>query len=157
MAETSNVKFIYIPDNGYDLEHFTIASATVLAPGDLTEITSGAAVAVNAASDVDTFGGLCLDYSANGQTTQVQVALKGVCQITCASDGYGIGQGLKYSAGANGTDWVVTGATTGEDAIMKSRTYSASDVTTLEADWDAHVVGIATPGAGLFEASADEA
>jgi len=152
MAQTSNFNILYGDGDQLNKLHVGIASATVLAPGDLVECTGGNAVAVDASSDNVTFAGVGLDYSANGSTAKYNVLLRGRGNVTVVSATYDIGDSLKYSAGANGTAWVLTKATAGADGIMWSLEYQSSAVTNLDVQWDSFIgVGGYGGGAGLWE------
>ncbi len=144
MADTSNVRVLYGHQGAADplnLCHFGILTGTVLAPGDLTCYTNagGGAVAMTASSDNTIFRGICLDYSASGKTDPVQVLLRGRCTITTSSATYELGDALKYSAGANGTDWVLEAATSGAGGVFWSMEYKAS-ATSLTVQWDSFLV-----------------
>lgn len=159
MANTSNVRILYGENGAGDplnLVHIPILTGTVLAPGDLTcyASTTYGAVAMTASSDNTSFRGLSLDYSASGQTDPIQVLLRGRCTITTSSATYELGDALKYSAGANGTDWVLAAASSGADGTFWSMEYKAS-ATSLTVQWDSFLVsaGIGS-GSGPWEAFA---
>jgi len=151
MATTSNVIIRHGEESELNKIKTAVGSSTVLARGDLIELTSGSAVAVNAAGDNATFAGVSVDLSESGETVKVGTLLRGICKITVTSTTYDIGDSLKYSAGANGTAWSLAKATSGADGIMWSREYQASSVTTLEVQWDSFLVGGFGAAAGLWE------
>src|SRR5574343_359867 len=126
MATTSNVRFLYGLDDQLNKLHIPVASATVLAPGDLLEYESGAVTVVDAAGDNVTFAGVCIDLSRNGDTAPVNVLLRGRVNIGIDSATTAVGTAMKYSSGANGTDWKLTAASSGADGIMWSLEYNAS-------------------------------
>lgn len=152
MATTSNVRFLYGDSDQLNKLHFPVATATVLAPGDLVEYESGAITVIDGASDNTTFTGCSLDISRNGDTAMVNVLLRGRINITCVSATSAIGDAFKYYAGANGTDWSVTAATAGADGIMWALEYNASAVTDLDCHFDVFLIGAGIGGgAGTWE------
>jgi hypothetical protein len=152
MATTSNVTILYGEDDALNKLHMPIASATVIARGDLMEYESGAVTVVDAAGDNVTFVGVSLDLSRNGDTDDVNILLRGKLNLTVASATYAIGKALKYSSGANGTDWVLTGATSGADGIAWSAQYKGSSVTNLDVFFDSFLVGAGIgSGSGVWE------
>ncbi len=155
MANSSNVHITYgdSPLNPLDALHYDIATATVIARGDLIKYSSGATgvQAVAANTDNTTFRGLSLDYSASGETYKVQVLHRGRCEVTVTSATYEIGDALTYSSGANGTDWALVGVTTGAKGMFWSLEYKASAATTLEVQWDSYLIGISIGSSGPWE------
>jgi len=151
MATTSNVRFLYGEDDQLNKLHFPVASATVLAPGDLVEYESGAITVVDEAGDNTTFVGCSLDMSRNGDTAMVNVLLRGRVNIGIDSATTAVGTAMKYSSGANGTAWKLTAAASGADGIMWSLEYNASAVTVLDCAYDAFAIGAGIgSGAGVF-------
>lgn len=152
MATTSNVRFLHGMDDQLNKIHVPVASATVLAPGDLVEYESGAITVVDGASDNVTFIGASMDISRNGDTAYVNVLARGRINIGCTSATSVIGKAMKYAAGANGTAWSVVAATSGADGIMWSLEYNGSAVTDLDCHFDSFLVGAAIgSGNGLWE------
>ena len=98
-----------------------VASATVIAPGDLiilTGATSNQVAQVVATGSVSTsgnthFGGVALIGSESGSISPISVATRAVVRMEIDASGSDadIGAAYKYQAGANGTDWEVTKAT----------------------------------------------
>lgn len=152
MATTSNVRVLHGDADPLNKLHFEIASATVVAPGDLMEYESGAVTVVDAAGDNVTFVGVSLDLSRNGDTAPLNVLMRGRVNIGCTSATSVVGKAMKYATGANGTDWVLEAATSGADGIMWSLKYNASAVTSLDCHFDAFLIGAGIgSGSGVWE------
>lgn len=101
-----------------------VASATVIAAGDLVYLASGAVLpatsladagtkAVNQEAFHDAFIGVALTSSANGETTPVKVATEGVFTFATASASYALGA-LVGAAGTGAGGDVGVSATTVE-------------------------------------------
>lgn len=151
MATKSNVRFLHGQDDQLNKLHFPVASATVLAPGDLVEYESGAITVIDGASDNTTFVGCSIDLSRNGDTAMVNVLLRGRVNIGIDSATTAVGTAMKYSSGANGTDWKLTAASSGADGIMWSLEYNGSAVTDLDCAFDAFAIGAGIGGgSGVF-------
>jgi hypothetical protein len=153
MAVTSNITI-----TGYDaltLVDVPIASATLVAPGDLINLASDLAVVVDAAADSDTFIGPSLHASLNGETFPIVVATRCTCRVTLASaTALDIGDGLIYSAGANGTDWTFAAdAGSGVDIIFWSmQQLDTAGTGPVKVFTDSReVVGARAAGAGLWD------
>jgi hypothetical protein len=155
MAETSNVIILEGNEELRGSVYPTVASATVLAKGDLISASSGAAIAY--AGDPDIFLGVSNESSKNGETKKIKVYIQAVITIGCTAATYEFGDPMEYSSGANGTAWSLVKATTGENAIAWSRQYSASNLTTLEVMVDGYRVGAALADKGLWGTSTNAA
>jgi len=152
MAEKSNIIPKYLDNTPFGYLHMTVGSATVLAPWDLIDRSSGAAI--ESSGVTNDFVGLNEDLSRTGDTEKLKVYLRSIVTMTVSSAAYAIGADLAYSAGANGTDWVYAGASSGEDAVGWSWQYSGT-TTTLLVLLDSYMVGNAVAGTGLWETSTD--
>lgn len=159
MANTSNVRILYGENGAGDplnLVHIPILTATVIANGDLIKYvnTAGGAVAVGANTDNVYFRGVSLDCSRSGETDPIQVLLRGRCTITVSSADYELGDALTYSAGANGTDWVLAAVSSGAKGMFWSMEYKAS-ATSLTVQWDSFLIGTSIgSGSGPWESFA---
>jgi len=116
MATSSNVVI-------RDYEDLTVvkvgvATATVLAKGDLVDFTVSTSALTAHAGDNSIFLGVALEGSESGETKQVSVATRAKIKVKVVSGSSAAlpGEAFKYSAGANGTAWQVTQAT--EEGIM---------------------------------------
>jgi len=119
MATYSNVKIRNF--DPLSVIKVPVASATVIAPGDLiilTGATSAQVAQVVATGSVGTsgntyFGGVAIVGSESGDIRSISVATRAVINIKIDASGTdsAIGTAYKYSSGANGTDWDVTTAT----------------------------------------------
>lgn len=101
-----------------------VASATVLAAGDLIVATADTATtlkaaALSAASLYNTFVGVALGGSESGQVENISVATRAriAIKVVSTSGAALVGDAFYYSAGANGTDWQVTKCTSGVSGI----------------------------------------
>jgi len=90
-----------------------VGSSTVLAPGDLVDFDSGTTAAVAHSGDNSTFLGVAMEGSASGDVQEISIATRCKINIKVVSGSADavIGDAYKYSAGANGTEWTVTKAT----------------------------------------------
>lgn len=132
-----------------------IASATAVGVGDLIKPVSGLAVVFAAVADSDTFLGLSLHASENGDTQPITVAIRGKASLTLASAAtLNIGDGLIYSAGANDTNWTFAADLgSGVDIITwAAQQQDTSGTGPFKAFWDSfHSVGARAAGAGLWD------
>lgn len=156
MAYTSNVHLKYGDKGELNLLKFpvTIATSGTMAPGDLLTFETSTVDLVDNANDNDKFIGLSTEYKSStyDDNAWVMCCIRGICNIGVSSTTYAPGNALKYSAGANGTAWTLTKATSGADGIMWSIEYKSSAVTTLDCYFDSVLVGIgAGSGAGFWE------
>jgi|GEM_PF-1476423 hypothetical protein len=92
-----------------------VASATVLAKGDLVDASGATAPeAVAHSGDNSTFIGVAMEGSQSGEVNEISVATRCKIKIKVAASpttNVIIGDACAYSAGANGTTWEVTKAT----------------------------------------------
>jgi hypothetical protein len=111
MAASSNIKIL---TNEYHLLHvvqYPKKTSEVLAQGDLLEENgSGAEAADSAANNI--FLGVCVTGSLAADIRDIAVMIRGVITVQMAAgQSASFGSALKYSAGANGTDWTFAAAT----------------------------------------------
>jgi len=111
MAAHSNVRIRRDDVVGTKIVDVPVASATVFAPGDLVDLSGSTLVAHT--GDNSYFLGVALEGSPTGDISPISVARECVIRIKLVSGSADatIGKAVKYSAGANGTDWQVTVAT----------------------------------------------
>jgi hypothetical protein len=111
MAASSNIKILTLPEKYLHVIEYPKASSEVIAQGDLLEENgSGAEVVDGAANDI--FIGVAVTGSTASQIAPISVMIKGVIQVQMAAgESASFGNALKYSAGANGTDWTFAAAT----------------------------------------------
>ena len=88
-----------------------VASATVVAKGDLIEYSSAGTVGSVFASQVDYLIGVALEGSESGDTDYIPVATRAKISAYAVDAGY-LGDAYHYTAGANGTNWTFTNGTT---------------------------------------------
>ena len=105
MAASSNIKILTEPIKLLHAIEYPKKASEVLAQGDLLEDNGSGAEAVDSAAN-DVFIGVCLKGSLADEVGPVSVMIRGVIQAQMAAgESATFGQALKYSAGANGTDW----------------------------------------------------
>jgi len=111
MATSSNVEIVAYDE--IDVVKVAVATATVLAKGDLVDFTSGTTVLTAHSGDNSLFLGIAMEGSETGEVKEVSVATRAKIKITVVSGSSDavVGEAFKYSAGANGTAWTVTQAT----------------------------------------------
>lgn len=90
-----------------------VASATVIAPGDLIDVSGSTGMAFVHAGDNSTFVGVALNGSESGEIRPISVARECVVEalLVSGSSDVVVGDAVKRSAGANGTAWSFTKAT----------------------------------------------
>lgn len=153
MATTSNVRIKYGTEDELNKLHCPVASATVLAPGDLLLYSTGAVSCVTADTDQVTFIGASLDISRNGDTAMVNVLLKGILNVGVTSAAYVVGEALGYVSGANGTDWTLASVSSGAKGIAHSLQVKTDDE--LDVIIDTFLISTSIgSGSGLWEAFA---
>jgi hypothetical protein len=150
MATTSNVTILYGDHDQINKFHAPIASGTVAAPGDLMRFVSSALLVMAQLTDADTFTGVSLDISKDGDTEDVNVLRRGIVNIGCTSAAYTPGLAVGWAAGANGTAWSLVTVTAGAHGIMWANEYTGT-VTDLDCAFDAFVAGGVTAGTGLWD------
>lgn len=110
MATNSNIEILdYDP---FQVMQVNIASATVLAVGDLVDLsgtTDGVGVANSGANA--TFLGVAMEGSASGEIKPISIARRCWIRAKVATTAATIGKSYTYSTGANGTDWSFAPAT----------------------------------------------
>lgn len=158
MATKSNVRLEILSNNPLDVIKLPVASATVLAVGDLLKgYTSDCVVAVSAANDSDAFVGLSNSLSRSGDTMDVEVLIRVIASVTLSSStALDAGDGLIYVAGANGTDWTFNVDTSGTNilawAFEMQNTAGTGPVSVL---FDSYMLSAGrASGDGFWEASA---
>lgn len=110
-------------------------AATIFDKGDLVSLESSAAVPLDAVTEDATFAGLAWQ-AAGTWTTEVQVLIKCVAEVTVSSDTYDTGNPLLYVSGDNGTEYVFADATSGTTICWAMQT-KTSAVTRLRVLFDA--------------------
>ena len=111
MSAKSNIKILTLPEKYTHVIEYPKASSEVIAQGDLLEENgSGAEVVDGAANDI--FIGVAVVGSTAAQTSPIAVMIRGIIVVQMAAgESASFGNALKYSAGANGTDWTFAAAT----------------------------------------------
>ena len=150
MATTSNVSVKHGTSDPLNKLHVPVASATVLAPGDFLLYSAGAVTCVTASTDNETFIGVSLDLSRNGDTAMVNVLLRGILNVGVTSAAYVVGEALTYAAGANGTDWTFASVSAGADGMVHSLQVKTDTV--LDVILDTFLIGASLGGgSGVWE------
>lgn len=96
-----------------DVVKLKVATATVLAKGDLIDYSSGTAAAIVHSGDNSIFLGVAMEGSESGSVAEISIATrcKILIQIVSGDTDGTPGAAYKYNAGANGTIWTVAIAT----------------------------------------------
>ena len=100
-----------------DIVRMGVTSTEVLTKGDLIHAGTGHAYQVDAATNQLTFVGLALDSSADGDTDDIAVVVKGIAEIDATSASYRVPDGLTWTSsnalvddgGADTFGWVAEG------------------------------------------------
>lgn len=111
MATTSNITILHYGDNKIDKWRIPKATSTdVFAKGDLLEENASEKAKIVDAANNEVFLGVSDVGSANGDTEDMVINLKCIINGTMASGQTATitDNAVKYSAGANGTNWTFT-------------------------------------------------
>jgi len=109
--------------NEVDILRFQVTSTEVITKGDLlrntaaADTTSGYVYLIDAATNQLSFVGLALDSSADGDTDDIAVVVKGIAEIDATTASYRVPDGLVWTSsntvvddgGVNTLGWVAEG------------------------------------------------
>lgn len=124
--------------NNSDVIMVPVASATVIERGDPISYESSLATVLATVTDDIYFAGIALDDSVSGDTNNIRVATRCLCQVGVSSASYTDGQGLKYASGAATT--VFAFADDGNANTIGWSTETKTTVTSLKVLFDAHAL-----------------
>ena len=111
MAASSNIKILTLPEKFIHVIEYPKATSEVIAQGDLLEENGSGAEVVDSA-DGAIFIGVAVTGSLAAQIGPISVMIRGIIQVQLAAgESSSFGKALKYTAGANGTDWTLSEAT----------------------------------------------
>lgn len=131
MANTSNVRVLwYDPAFAVSVPSHATTSR-VVAIGDFVTLESNVFDVMDAVGDDSLFAGIAISANASGDLNAVTVASVCKIRVAVASASYGLYDGLKYSLGDNGTDWVLIadgGANTIAWSMQETGTVTTLDV-----------------------------